>query len=51
MTIDDLPLTSTQKVKHHVVRENLIDGKYPNKKWPILLLYRSGPFCHVKNRV
>ena len=31
MTTEDLPLTSTQKVKHHVVRQNLIDGKYPNK--------------------
>ena len=31
MTHDDLPMTSTQKVKHHVVRQNLIDGKYPNK--------------------
>lgn len=29
MTTDDLPVTSTQKVKHHVVRQNLIDGKYP----------------------
>ena len=32
MTTDDLPVTSTQKVKHHVVRQNLVDGKYPNKK-------------------
>ena len=31
MTRDDLPMTSTQKVKHHVVRQNLIGGKYPNK--------------------
>ena len=31
MTRDDLPMTSTQKIKHHVVRQNLIDGKYPNK--------------------
>ena len=31
MTRVDLPMTSTQKVKHHVVRQNLIDGKYPNK--------------------
>lgn len=31
MTTDDLPMTSTQKIKHHVVRQNLIDGKYPNK--------------------
>lgn len=29
MTTDDLPMTSTQKVKHHMVRQNLIDGKYP----------------------
>ncbi len=32
MTTDDLPLTSTQKVKHHAVRQNLIDGKYPLRK-------------------
>jgi len=32
MTTDDLPATSTQKVKHHVVRQNVIDGKYPLKK-------------------
>ena len=31
MTTEDLPTTSTQKVKHHVVRQNLIDGKYPNQ--------------------
>jgi long-chain acyl-CoA synthetase len=31
MTTDDLPVTSTQKIKHHVVRQWLIDGKYPNK--------------------
>ena len=31
MTSDDLPVTSTQKVKHHIVRQNLIDGKYPKK--------------------
>ena len=31
MTYDDLPMTSTQKVKHHMVRQNLIDGKYPNR--------------------
>ena len=31
MTTDDLPMTSTQKVKHHVVRQNLIDGKYPDR--------------------
>ncbi len=29
ITTDELPLTSTQKVKHHIVRQNLIDGKYP----------------------
>jgi long-chain acyl-CoA synthetase len=32
MTTDDLPMTSTQKVKHHLVRQNLIDGKYPERK-------------------
>jgi long-chain acyl-CoA synthetase len=32
MTTEDLPLTSTQKVRHHVVRQNLIDGKYPLRK-------------------
>jgi long-subunit acyl-CoA synthetase (AMP-forming) len=31
MTTEDLPLTSTQKVKHHVVRKNLIEGKYPDR--------------------
>jgi long-chain acyl-CoA synthetase len=31
MTTGDLPLTSTQKIKHHVVRQNLIDGKYPDR--------------------
>ena len=31
MTTEDLPLTSTQKVKHHVIRQNLIDGKYPDR--------------------
>ena len=31
MTTDDLPVTSTQKIKHHVVRQWLIDGKYPNR--------------------
>ena len=31
MTTDDLPMTSTQKVKHHMVRQNLINGLYPNK--------------------
>ncbi len=28
MTTDDLPMTSTQKVKHFMVKQNLIDGKY-----------------------
>lgn len=32
MTTDDLPMTSTQKVKHHIVRENLIAGIYPIRK-------------------
>ncbi len=32
ITTEDLPLTSTQKVRHHVVRQNLIDGKYPTQK-------------------
>ena len=32
MTTDDLPTTSTQKIKHHIVRQNLIDGKYPTRK-------------------
>jgi long-chain acyl-CoA synthetase len=36
MTTDDLPVTSTQKVKHHMVRQNLIDGKYPNNTENIL---------------
>ena len=31
MTTEDLPMTSTQKIKHHEVRKNLIDGKYTNK--------------------
>lgn len=31
ITTEDLPLTSTQKVKHHVVRQNLIEGKYPDR--------------------
>jgi len=31
MTTEDLPMTSTQKVKHHIVRQNLIDGKYTNR--------------------
>lgn len=29
MTQADLPMTSTQKIKHHVVREKLIAGEYP----------------------
>ncbi|MBD5391427.1 AMP-binding protein [bacterium] len=32
MTTDELPTTSTQKIKHHIVRQNLIDGKYENRK-------------------
>ncbi|MDR1207595.1 MAG: AMP-binding protein [Rickettsiales bacterium] len=32
MTTDDLPLTSTQKIKHHVVREKLEQGEYPIRK-------------------
>ena len=32
MTTEELPMTSTQKVKHHLVRQNLIDGKYPERK-------------------
>ncbi len=32
MTTDDLPLTSTQKVKHHVVRAKLEAGEYPIRK-------------------
>lgn len=32
MTTEDLPLTSTQKIKHHVVRQNLIKGEYPVRK-------------------
>ena len=31
MTNDDLPMTSTQKIKHHLVRQNLIDGVYTNR--------------------
>ena len=31
MTTKDLPLTSTQKIKHHVVRENLEKGEYPER--------------------
>ena len=31
MTTDDLPVTSTQKIKHHVVRQWLLDGKYTNR--------------------
>ncbi len=32
MTTEDLPVTSTQKVKHHVVRANLEAGQYPIRK-------------------
>ncbi|MCL2629246.1 MAG: AMP-binding protein [Alphaproteobacteria bacterium] len=32
ITTDELPLTSTKKVRHHVVREKLIAGDYPIKK-------------------
>lgn len=32
MTTDDLPMTSTQKIKHHIVRQNLIEGKYTERK-------------------
>ena len=32
ITNEDLPLTSTQKIKHHVVRKNLIDGLYPESR-------------------
>jgi len=32
MTTEDLPMTSTQKIKHHLVRKNLIDGQYPDRK-------------------
>jgi len=32
MTTKDLPLTSTQKIKHHKVRENLVAGEYPTKR-------------------
>ena len=32
ITKKDLPLTSTQKIKHHKVRENLIAGEYPMKR-------------------
>jgi long-chain acyl-CoA synthetase len=31
MTTEDLPVTGTQKVKHHQVRKNLIEGKYPDR--------------------
>ena len=31
MTTDDLPVTSTQKIKHHVVRQWLSDGKYTQR--------------------
>ncbi|MDR1337515.1 MAG: AMP-binding protein [Rickettsiales bacterium] len=32
MTTEDLPLTSTQKVRHHVVRDKLVAGDYPTRK-------------------
>jgi len=32
MTTEDLPMTSTQKVKHHVVRQKLMSGEYPERK-------------------
>ena len=32
MTTEDLPMTSTQKVKHHIVRQNLVNGMYPDRK-------------------
>lgn len=32
MTTEELPTTSTQKIKHHIVRQNLIDGKYPLRR-------------------
>jgi long-chain acyl-CoA synthetase len=32
ITTEDLPTTSTQKVKHHLVRKNLKDGRYPERK-------------------
>ncbi|MCL1785812.1 MAG: AMP-binding protein [Alphaproteobacteria bacterium] len=32
ITTDELPQTSTKKVKHHVVRENLMAGDYPIRK-------------------
>ena len=32
MTMDELPLTSTKKVRHHVVREKLIAGEYSVRK-------------------
>jgi long-chain acyl-CoA synthetase len=32
MTTEDLPMTSTQKIKHHIVRQNLINGQYPDRK-------------------
>ena len=32
ITTDELPLTSTKKVRHHVVREKLIAGEYPTRK-------------------
>ncbi|MCL2737616.1 MAG: AMP-binding protein, partial [Alphaproteobacteria bacterium] len=32
ITTDELPLTSTKKVKHHIVREKLMAGEYPVRK-------------------
>ena len=32
MTTEDLPMTSTQKIKHHLVKKNLIAGQYPDRK-------------------
>ncbi|MDR2769879.1 MAG: AMP-binding protein [Rickettsiales bacterium] len=31
MTTDDLPMTGTQKIKHHLVRRNLNGGLYPSR--------------------
>ncbi|MDR2269231.1 MAG: AMP-binding protein [Rickettsiales bacterium] len=32
MTAEELPMTSTQKIKHHIVKQNLVDGKYPEAR-------------------
>ena len=32
MTTDELPMTSTHKIKHHVVRKNLEEGKYEMRR-------------------